>query len=352
MLLVALFLPFLLALAAAQLVVDDSSAQVVYSPTEVRSCASPQDCFGVWFLDTRSINLDNTLHVTGGPDTFLEFTFTGTNVTVFGATLPNGAGALITVDDGAATRISTTSNPARFQASLFSSEILAPGDHKIRIAFDGDPTKGELLGIDSFQVSNVEPEPEQPPTAPEQSPSTPVQSPEDPAPSSSQSSQSSEASPSQSGDAAPSESTPRRFPAGAAAAIGFGCALAAILLAIALWTFGRRRIKSASSPKAKDEAPPAGSWWDFVTTQPWTTFAPDHDVEPGTSHVATRDTWGRPADLSISIPRGGSSDSPVARWASSVHSATMSANTRTAPRVVAYSSPSRSQHSDGRPLIE
>lgn len=127
-----------------------------------------------------------------------------------------------------------------------------------------------------------------------------------------------------------------RLSPAAAAAIGFGCALAAILVLLALWTLCRWRVLARQN---RTGAGPVTSWWDFRTTQR-ESRSTRSDVPPASAawaNARSQLATGQSAPLPSSSGR--MHDSPVARWASSVHSSRMASNPRTAPRVVAYTAP-------------
>lgn len=326
-------------------VIDDSDPRALWSPVELRSCAEPGDCQGAWFLDTRTINARSTLHLTAGPGTALELKFQGSSIAVFGAKLPNGAPAVVSLDAGTPERISTQSDIPQFQAQLFSAQNVDPAvEHTLRIAYDGNAQ--QLLGIDFFEIGTA-PAPDQPDPPPP--PPTP---PDD---SSSSSSSAPSATPSGDASAAPT----KRFPPAAAAAIGFGGAVAALLVLVALFMFARRRFKTQRRARAGHPDGRKMSWWDFTSSitsggggppasaawRQWSQFTTlqEQGAQGGRAQP-------QPAHINTSMAAH-ATDSPVARWASDVQSMQTPTRSlqsaRAAPRLVSYhASPLRSHHTD------
>ncbi|EJD43299.1 hypothetical protein AURDEDRAFT_125997 [Auricularia subglabra TFB-10046 SS5] len=290
-------------------VIDDSDPRAVWTPVELRSCAEPGDCQGAWFLDTRTINARSTLHLTAGPGTALELKFQGSSIAVFGAKLPNGAPAVVTLDAGTPERISTQSDIPQFQAQLFATQNVDPAvEHTLRIAYDGNAQ--QLLGIDFFEIGTSTAQP------PDQ-----------------------------------------RFPPAAAAAIGFGGAVAALIVLVALFLFARRRFKAQRRTRSGHPDGRKMSWWDFTSSMTSGGGGPPASAAwRQWSQFTTLQEQGRsvpePAHINTSMAAH-AADSPVARWASDVQSLQTQTpthtlqSTRTAPRLVSYhASPLRSHHTD------
>ena len=160
---------------------------------------------------------------------------------MYGSLLSNGATALAWVNHAdnsskasTSTRFDTRSSSPAQSVLLYTSPILARATYRLIVQFNG-VTGMETLAVDRFDVF---------------------------------------------GSAEPSVSKAildgRPFPAAAAAAIGFGCALVCMILVVALCVFMRRKKRATRRRRQHRQRGPAAtengannilSWWDFRTSQ-------------------------------------------------------------------------------------
>ncbi|KZV91767.1 hypothetical protein EXIGLDRAFT_769616, partial [Exidia glandulosa HHB12029] len=111
-----------------------------------------------------STNVDNlSLHVTWGPDTSLEFTFTGQGVEMYGTTSPSGAVAHAAVDSRPEVVVNffATDGATHNNVLLLNQTGLDPGQHTLAVKYNsasfGKAGNRKFMWIDFFQISSPPP---------------------------------------------------------------------------------------------------------------------------------------------------------------------------------------------------
>jgi len=105
-----------------------------------------------FFCEFSSAVLIVLLSVTTTAGAFIEYTFSGAAVALFGPVGPNGAPYSVQLDQGSLTNYSSYKRFYRPQTMLFQVSNLASGQHTIRIVSEAWNNSALTLGIDYAEV--------------------------------------------------------------------------------------------------------------------------------------------------------------------------------------------------------
>jgi len=91
-------------------------------------------------------------HVTSTAGAYVDYTFTGPVVEIFGPVGPQGAPYSVQLDNGAATNYSSSNSIYHPQTMLFQAADLGSGSHTVRLRSEAWNNSALTLGIDYAQV--------------------------------------------------------------------------------------------------------------------------------------------------------------------------------------------------------